>query len=211
MSNRIPVEEQKELKKKHILDAAARVFSTKGYQETKVKDIVEEAGVSVGSFYFYFKSKDEIFEELLDVMVSHLWDVCNCNIQEDDPLELQIERAITSVLQCIINFRELAKIMMIEAIGLNPSFERKRVEKLEFFSRFIQDKLEQALEQGVIPPIDSRVAAYAYVGAVNNVITHWLTHNEPENLLSAAPALIMFNQRGIGLTNCGVRELKENV
>ncbi|MBX0312473.1 MAG: TetR/AcrR family transcriptional regulator, partial [Sulfurihydrogenibium sp.] len=41
--------------KDKIIVAAKELFSTKGYHETKVSDIVEKAGVAQGTFYLYFK------------------------------------------------------------------------------------------------------------------------------------------------------------
>ncbi|GGG15639.1 TetR/AcrR family transcriptional regulator [Paenibacillus abyssi] len=44
-----------------ILDAAYRLFGTRGYYETKMSDIAEEAGIAKGTLYLYFSSKEELF------------------------------------------------------------------------------------------------------------------------------------------------------
>ena len=46
-----------------ILDTAAKLFIEKGYYETSVSNIVKECGVAQGTFYYYFKTKEEIFDE----------------------------------------------------------------------------------------------------------------------------------------------------
>ena len=51
---------------KQILDAATVVFSEKGFSDARVDDIVEESGLSKGTLYLYFKSKDDIIMGLLD-------------------------------------------------------------------------------------------------------------------------------------------------
>ena len=56
---------QKEQRNLQILEAAKRAFEQKGYGATTLKDIVEEAGMSRGWIYLYYKSKEEIFEALL--------------------------------------------------------------------------------------------------------------------------------------------------
>jgi AcrR family transcriptional regulator len=48
-----------------ILDAAARVFSLRGYAATRLSDIASEAELRQGSIYYYFASKDELVEEML--------------------------------------------------------------------------------------------------------------------------------------------------
>src|SRR5690348_14029875 len=48
-------------KKDVILDAARTVFSRKGYAETAVDDVAEEAGIAKGTLYLYFKSKEQLY------------------------------------------------------------------------------------------------------------------------------------------------------
>lgn len=59
-------DELKEKRNLQILDAAKQVFIKKGYGMATLKDIIEETGMSRGWIYLYYKSKDEIFEALLD-------------------------------------------------------------------------------------------------------------------------------------------------
>lgn len=53
------------VRKNEILDAAENLFTTKGYNETSIIDIVETVNVAKGTFYYYFKSKEEILDEVL--------------------------------------------------------------------------------------------------------------------------------------------------
>mgnify|MGYP006781963975 CR=1 FL=1 len=53
-------------KREAILRAAIKVFAGKGYFNSKVADIAGEAGIADGTVYLYFKSKDEILEEILE-------------------------------------------------------------------------------------------------------------------------------------------------
>lgn len=49
-----------------ILDVAEPMFYAKGYHETAISDIVKQMGVAQGTFYYYFKSKEEILEALIN-------------------------------------------------------------------------------------------------------------------------------------------------
>jgi AcrR family transcriptional regulator len=57
-------------RRRQILDAARRVFAEKGFSATRVSDIASRAGVSQGTIYWYFKSKEELFMTLLEEWVS---------------------------------------------------------------------------------------------------------------------------------------------
>ncbi len=59
-------EEHMEERRQQILDAAVRSFSRGGLHQTTIEDIRLEAGLSRGAVYHYFKSKEEVFEALMD-------------------------------------------------------------------------------------------------------------------------------------------------
>ena len=55
-----------EERREELLDAASALFLSKGYDQTAVSDIVKRIGVSQGTFYYYFKSKEEILFAILE-------------------------------------------------------------------------------------------------------------------------------------------------
>jgi AcrR family transcriptional regulator len=58
-------------RRSEILDAAERLFHTKGYERCTINDILKEVDIAKGTFYYYFKSK----EEVLDAIVSRYTDI----------------------------------------------------------------------------------------------------------------------------------------
>ncbi len=64
MSTRARTIEDKELRRRRLLDAAKELFFERGYRDTTIEMITERAGVSTGAFYLYFKSKEEIYMTL---------------------------------------------------------------------------------------------------------------------------------------------------
>ena len=59
-------EQTKQLNRQAILDAAREVFAEMGYQAATVRDIIRRTGLSVGAFYNYYRSKEEVYEALSD-------------------------------------------------------------------------------------------------------------------------------------------------
>ena len=73
----------KEERRNEIIETAGKLFGEKGYEQTQVQDIVNEIGVAKGLFYYYFKSKDEVMEELADRYADAIIDAVNKLIDKD--------------------------------------------------------------------------------------------------------------------------------
>lgn len=73
----------KEERRNEIIETAGKLFEEKGYEQTQVQDIVNEIGVAKGLFYYYFKSKDEVIEELADRYADAIIDAVNKLIDKD--------------------------------------------------------------------------------------------------------------------------------
>ncbi len=67
MTNR---KEQKEKRRQDILKAGLSLFVRKGYEATKINDIAEKAGMSIGLLYHYFESMELLYEELISIALS---------------------------------------------------------------------------------------------------------------------------------------------
>lgn len=69
-----------------IVDAADQLFYTRGYHQTSFRDISEATGIPRGNFYYYFKTKDEILNAVIDHRVQVFGDVLNaCAKKSGDP------------------------------------------------------------------------------------------------------------------------------
>ena len=55
-----------EIRRSEIIDIAEELFLKSGYNETAVSDIVKRVGVSQGTFYYYFKSKEDILNAIIE-------------------------------------------------------------------------------------------------------------------------------------------------
>ncbi|MBW7475868.1 TetR/AcrR family transcriptional regulator [Paenibacillus oenotherae] len=59
-------------RREEILDTAQALFGQKGYQQTAVSDIVKQIGVAQGTFYYYFKSKEEVADAIIARHLAHM-------------------------------------------------------------------------------------------------------------------------------------------
>ena len=74
--------------RQRIVDAADRLFYSRGYNQTSFSDISDETGIPRGNFYYYFKTKEEILEAVVDSRVAIFKSMLElCDNQSSDPRE----------------------------------------------------------------------------------------------------------------------------
>jgi len=179
-----------------ILEAAVKVFATKGYHDTKVDDIVSESSTSKGSFYFYFPSKQDIFLALSDTFADLLESKITQAMEKESHGIQQMDAALQASLGLFTQYRGLAKIALVQAVGLGAVFEERRRAINNRLTLIIQSRLERAVEDGSIPSLQAEIAARAWVGALNEVVINWIYTGTP-SLEESLPALKEFLLRSI--------------
>jgi AcrR family transcriptional regulator len=167
-------QKQRESRKAAVLQAARRVFAQKGYHATSIDDLIEAAGIARGTFYLYFESKRSIFDQLLDGLLQTLRGTVR-RIEVGPgaaaPIE-QVTANVDRVLDTLLSHREIARILLREAVGIDVEFDRK----LGDFYQNIESMIERAIHTGqemkLVRDCDPQVVARCILGAMKEVI-HW--------------------------------------
>jgi AcrR family transcriptional regulator len=181
-----------------ILQAALQVFAEKGYHRAAVDDIVRTSRTSKGAVYHHFPNKEALFLALVDDFSGHLAGAVAAAIAASHGSLGKVEAALRAALDTFAQHRELARIILLESLSLGTAYEAKRAEVHGRFAALIRTYLEEAVAEGSIPPLDTRVATLAWLGAVNEVVIQWLHDDEPDLLSRAVPALTPMLLRSIG-------------
>lgn len=179
----------KEATRRRLLDAAETVFADKGYHGAVVDDIIQASDSSKGGFYFHFPNKEAIFLALIDALTPKLEAAVDHAIAgEADPVA-QLDAALRVALETFSRHRRLSKILLVEAVGLGHGFDEKLMQVRGRFAAMIQRRLDLAVQAGRIAPIDTETVAWAWFGAINEIVVRWLILGQPERLESIFPAL----------------------
>lgn len=179
---------RREERHSQVLRCARKVFAEKGYHAAGVADIIREAGVARGTFYLHFASKRAIFDELLDVLFQEL----ESRIRRVDPAggaedsARQMLDNVGRVLDTLLRNRDLTRILLREAVGLDAGFDRKLDEFYRRLAGLIERSLVSGREMGLVRDLDRRVASLMILGALKQVLDHSLT--DPDSL-PPVPAL----------------------
>lgn len=141
--------------KTRILKAGARIVLQKGFFDTGLAEVLEAAKVPKGSFYFYFKNKEDFGLQLIDFFAAHLKAV-NDKIYKDESLSHleRIRRAYKSRVELFQNrdFKGGCPIgnLALEMGDRSPAFRRKLNEVFADMKQNLADRLLEARSSGEI-------------------------------------------------------------
>lgn len=201
-----PIDSTQETRSR-ILEAAVKVFAAKGYHDTKVDDIVSQSQTSKGSFYFYFPSKQDIFLALVDTFADLLESRLREGMSREPSGTARVNAALRVCLETFGGYRSLAKIALVQATGLGAAFEQKRQVLNQRFIEIVRENLDAAVANGSIPPLDTEVAACAWVGALNEIVLRWVYTGQPDPERSL-PALRRLLLQSVGIPEERIRHLE---
>ena len=179
--------------KGRILDAALEKFSSQGYHDTRMDEIVAGSGTSKGAIYFHFPNKERLFLALVDQFADLLERRVRAAIEPEEVGMRRVQAGLHACLDTFGKYRRPAKLLLVQAVGLGSSFEQKRMEVNDRFTGLIQGWLDEAVAVGDIAPVDTEVVACAWMGAIYAVVIRWVYTGEPDSqrILSALlPALL---------------------
>lgn len=180
-----------------ILDGALDVFARKGYHRAIVDDIVRASGTSKGAVYHHFPNKEAVFVALVDDFAELLASRLAAAVSARQGALDKVDAALTAVLTTFAANERLARLILLEAVSLGPAYQRKRAEVADRFAALIQGYLDDAVADGSLPAVDTRVATLAWLGAVNEIVVQWL-HGAVGDVAATIPALTRLLLRSIG-------------
>ena len=169
-----------------MLQAAVQIFSERGYQAATIRDIVKEADVSIGTFYFYFPDKETLFvhlyEETADFLIHALHQAGNSRTT----FPQQVKAIIQSYVNIAIFEPAVVELLLVAGVGTVPALEGKRAAFREKLVRVWQRPLSDAIEKGQVPVQNERRTAVGLTGAVDQIILNLLAQPDREDGAAAA-------------------------
>jgi AcrR family transcriptional regulator len=158
-----------------ILDAAVRVFASRGFHACRVSDIADEAGVAYGLVYHYFGSKDSV----LDTLFIERWNVMLDMISEVDATDASAREKLYAIASFIVDsYRhdpDLMKVIIVDVTRAANSFGQTHLARIREAYSGIAAIVVKAQQEGAFKAeIDAEFAAMAFYGAIEQVLTGWI-------------------------------------
>ncbi|RED63205.1 TetR/AcrR family transcriptional regulator [Cohnella lupini] len=160
------------------MQIALRRFAKEGYHATKISDIVSEAGVAQGTFYWYFKSKEAIALEIVEDGRQQLLEVIGHGYRRDAGTVQDMVQASEALLGKLFVFAESNRHLMELLLGGVSSSDPVRqaiAETRSALENAFLLNIQRAVELGMLPDsIDSRLRAALLMSLIEGIISRWL-------------------------------------
>jgi AcrR family transcriptional regulator len=172
---------RREARRQRLLGAALHLFAEMGYHDTSVDGVVAEARTSKSAFYEHFESKEDCFRVLLEQEGGALIGAVHAAAGLGGNHRERMRFGITAFVNTCSGRSRVARLLLVESVGLSPAIERVRRHLHAEFARMAESGVRYAQEHGdeALAGIDPAVYGRAVVGAVNEATSWFLEADDP--------------------------------
>lgn len=182
-------EDEKAARRRHILGAAKETFAASGYQATGMADVARAAGVSYGTLYLYFDSKDDLFHALMDAeaaaLRAHIARTLATVGGGEPPVgtrsrvgaqprvgaEVRLREAVRATFEFFESDKAAVRLLFRDSFAFGGRFEQHLFGIYEEFIADLRGTLTDARERGEIVDFPPEVAAFC-VGSLVGQLAH---------------------------------------
>ena len=191
-----PKPDVSEERKDQIMNAAEEVFTQKGLDNARMDDIAEETGLSKGTLYLYFKSKDDLIAAILDRIFQREFRA----FENVDLSTMSATDAIWLFTDTVIkDIKVILRLMPIAYEFLALAFRNKVVQKalkiyLNRYMDIFTPTIQRGIETGEFRQVDVKEVGIAIGAIVEGTLLLWIYDNslvEPEKHIRSGMKLLL--------------------
>lgn len=169
--------EQGRQRKRQLLQVARQLLLEQGYERTSVSSIVRAAGVAQGTFYLYFKSKEQLLPHLRAEVLADYLAVFSRELGRPGPADARLCEGIAEVYRAVRRHRPLVRVFRQAQSG--EAIELIWLEGRETLAAPLAELLEQGEAEGAFRLDDPRLAAHLVLALFDNLFYEALEYGKP--------------------------------
>ena len=154
-----------------ILEAAARIFSEKGYHATSMGDIAEAVNLQKASLYYHFESKQEILISLLDYALELINNRLETVLSQPLSPDEKLKQAMVCYFETIAEYQNLSAVLLLELRSLDPELKARHASRREKFESLWKDLIIEGKQAGIFTDVDPSLSGRAILGIMNWTVT----------------------------------------
>ncbi|MBI5343392.1 MAG: TetR/AcrR family transcriptional regulator [Deltaproteobacteria bacterium] len=157
-------------KRDRILRAAIRIFSQKGYFNSKISEIARLAGVADGTIYLYFKNKDDLLISLFEEKMGEVVNDVRARVADGGDALARLEIFIRNHMDLLVKEAGLIEVIQVELRQSNKFMKEYVPVKFLEYLDIISGILEDGKREGVFrPDLNVTLSRRAIFGALDEI------------------------------------------
>ncbi|MED3181294.1 TetR/AcrR family transcriptional regulator [Bacillus thuringiensis] len=187
-----------EERRKEILETAERLFLKKGYTKTTVNDILKEIGIAKGTFYHYFKSKEEVMDEIIMRIIKE--DVTKAKRIVSNPDIPVLDKLFKILMEQSPKSGDVKEKMIEQFHQPNNAemHQKSLVQSIIHLSPVLTEVLEQGIEEGIFSTPYPRETIELLLSSAQVIFDDGLFQWKPEEMMRRAKAYIKMMEVSVG-------------
>lgn len=179
-------------RRRQILVAAHQVFSAQGFHSTKISDVASAAGVSHGTVYHYFSSKDELFMAVFEAWVASY--ASQTSLEHLSKLKSSSEQLrvfAQSAAQAMINAAEFLPVQMEfwSHMVRNETIRERFRELFANLRSILLGIIQGGIDSGEFRQVDAETVAMIALAAYDGLVLQWIADPEAVDWLKSSRTL----------------------
>jgi AcrR family transcriptional regulator len=151
-----------------MVNAAAKVFAERGYDQTTMQDLAGSMGLATGALYHYFGSKEQLLIKICDQLMEPLLARAREIMVTDDPPRDQLRALVRVWVANVAEYRDHMLVFQQERHAIESGAQWRGVrESRKAFERLVEHALDEADAAGPVG-VDKRLVLVALLGMVNH-------------------------------------------
>ncbi|CAM3799610.1 TetR/AcrR family transcriptional regulator [Bacillus paramycoides] len=187
-----------EERRNEILDTAEKLFVTKGYTKTTVNDILKEIGIAKGTFYHYFKSKEEVMDEIIMRIIKA--DVAKAKAIVSNPNIPVLDKLFRILMEQSPKSGDIKEKMIEQFHQPNNAemHQKSLVQSIIYLSPVLTEVLKQGIEEGIFFTPYPQETIELLISSAQVIFDDGLFQWKPEEMMRRAIAYIKMMEASVG-------------
>lgn len=192
-------EELRQERRERLIATGLDLFASRGYHRTQIELLCTRAKVTTRHFYEEFSSREALLVAVYETVISQTRTAILAALQDPTPAPQQrIASAIRAFVHSYTDDPRYARIACIEVVGVSEDMARRRRTVIHEFAQVVEGYANHLAQTGVLPARNYHLPGVAMIGAVNELMSEWLTVDHPPSIKELTEELLQLFDAVIG-------------
>ncbi len=179
-----------------ILDAARAVFGEMGFEAASVRDIIRRTPLSVGAFYNYYRSKEEVYEALAADGARRFRPILRAEYEKAQDFDSFLRAAITAYFRFSVEEYEVWQALSPSGARSHPHIRVEGPEQRAVYDE-VKAVIADGIERGLAPRVDADYLAAAAIGVAREVCERMIERRPHIDLGASVEFALRMIQGGV--------------